>query len=334
LTAPAADALLQIRELDVRFEHAGVVAQALRGIDLTLAARTTHALVGESGSGKTVTSMSIMGLLPRPPARIQGGRIVFRGRDLLALTEAEHRKIRGRQIGMIFQEPGKYLNPAFSIGEQITETLRAHFETAPKEAAANALDFLDLVGLGKSKRIFKSYPHELSGGMKQRAMIAMAICCNPALLIADEPTTALDVTLQRQILRLIRGLRDRFSMGVLFVSHDLGVVREISDHVSVIYAGKVVETAPRDRLFNHPLHPYTNLLLLSIPDAAKRGQRLRAIPGIVPDAEKIPPGCSFHPRCPLAEQRCRAEVPPTEDYGGGHQAACFFIGKKWIDSSG
>ena len=194
------------------------------------------------------------------------------------------------------------------------------------------MEFLGLVGLGKSERTLKSYPHELSGGMKQRAMIAMAICCHPALLIADEPTTALDVTLQLQILRLIQRLKAKFSMGILFISHDLGVVKEISDRISVIYAGKIVESATKKQLFENPLHPYTRLLLLSIPDAAKRGTRLKVIPGTVPDAEHIPTGCSFHPRCPLAEGGCRHEIPPLTDYGAGHKAACYLIGKKWIDS--
>jgi oligopeptide/dipeptide ABC transporter ATP-binding protein len=186
--------------------------------------------------------------------------------------------------------------------------------------------------MGKSRRVLNSYPHELSGGMKQRAMIAMAICCHPALLIADEPTTALDVTLQLQILRLIHRLKVKFAMGILFISHDLGVVNEISDKISVIYAGKIVESAAKDELFENPLHPYTRLLLLSIPDAAKRGVRLKAIPGTVPDAEHIPAGCSFHPRCPLAEDRCGIETPAPVDYGNRHLAACHFIGKKWIDS--
>ena len=201
------------------------------------------------------------------------------------------------------------MNPAYKIGQQITETLITHFHTDRQSATEQALEFLHLVGLGKSRRILNSYPHELSGGMKQRAMIAMAICCHPALLIADEPTTALDVTLQLQILRLIHKLKFKFTMGILFISHDLGVVNEISDKISVIYAGKIIESATKDQLFETPLHPYTQLLLLSIPDAAKRGARLKAIPGIVPDAEHIPAGCSFHPRCKYARDICASEAP-------------------------
>jgi oligopeptide/dipeptide ABC transporter ATP-binding protein len=324
--------LLHIQDLDVSFEQEQGLAHALRGIDLRLNSGETHALVGESGSGKTVSSMCIMGLLAAPPGRVNGGEILFQGRDLLTLSEPQRRKVRGKDIGMIFQEPGKYLNPAYKIGEQITETLMLHFQMDRRRAVEEALDLLGLVGLGQNRRVLNSYPHELSGGMKQRSMIAMAIACHPALLIADEPTTALDVTLQLQILRLIHRLKIKFAMGILFISHDLGVVKEIADRISVIYAGKIVESASRRQLFENPLHPYTQLLLLSIPDAAKRGTRLQAIPGNVPDAQHIPAGCSFHPRCPLAEQGCQAAMPPSVYYEDGHQAACFLIGKKWIDS--
>ncbi len=326
--------LLKIQDLDISFrqEH-GTTAHALRRVDLILASGETHALVGESGSGKTVTATCIMGLLPTPPATVNRGRVFFKGTNLLSLSENEKRLLRGKEIAMIFQEPGKYLNPAYKIGEQITETLRLHLKINRSSAIKRALELLRLVGFNKSRRILNSYPHELSGGMKQRAMIAMAICCHPSLLIADEPTTALDVTLQLQILNLIHRLKDQFSIGVLFISHDLGVVKEIADKISVIYAGKIVESATANQLFDNPRHPYTRLLMLSIPDAAKRGNRLRAIPGVVPDAEHIPPGCSFHPRCPLAEPDCRKSIPQVKTYGDNHTAACFLIGKKWIDLS-
>ena len=324
--------LLTIKDLDVSFEQEQGVARALRGVDLSLSSGETHALVGESGSGKTVTSMCIMGLLPIPPGSVNAGQVLFKGTNLISLAESEKRKVRGKEIGIIFQDPAKYLNPAYKIGQQITETLITHFHTDRKSATEQALEFLHLVGLGKSRRVLNSYPHELSGGMKQRAMIAMAICCHPSLLIADEPTTALDVTLQLQILRLIHKLKLKFTMGILFISHDLGVVNEISDKISVIYAGKIIESATKGQLFENPLHPYTQLLLLSIPDAAKRGVRLKAIPGTVPDSEHIPVGCSFHPRCPLAEDMCKTDIPELVDYGSGHPAACHFIGKKWIDS--
>jgi len=325
----AGNQLLNIQDLDVSFKQEQGIAHALRGIDLTLSIGETHALVGESGSGKTVTSMAIMGLLPIPPGNVNQGKILFQGQNLIVLPETEKRRMRGKKIGMIFQEPAKYLNPAYKIGEQITETLILHLQLDRKKAVEQALDLLNLVGLGKDTRILYAYPHELSGGMKQRAMIAMAICCNPALLIADEPTTALDVTLQLQILKLIHSLKAKFSMGILFISHDLGVVKEISDIVSVIYAGKIVESATKDELFESPRHPYTKLLLLSIPDATKRGTRLKAIPGTVPDAEHIPSGCSFHPRCPLAEDRCRHDIPQNIGLEDRHVAACHFIDKKW-----
>ncbi|MBN2551930.1 MAG: ABC transporter ATP-binding protein [Spirochaetales bacterium] len=324
--------LLEIRDLDVSFELARGAARALRGIDLDLHAAEIHGLVGESGSGKTVTSTCIMGLLPVPPARINRGRILYRGTDLLELSEPDRRRTRGREISIVFQEPAKYLNPSLKIGEQITEMLGLHMGMERNRAMERAGELLELVGLPNSRRILSGYPHELSGGMKQRMMIAMAISCDPSMLIADEPTTALDVTLQLQILNLILKLREQFSMGVLFISHDLAVVHEVSDRVSVIYAGKIVESAARDRLFNEPLHPYTQLLLLSIPDAQKRGQRLKTIPGRVPDAEHTPAGCAFHPRCPLAEDICAREIPPTTEHAAGHTAACHMIGKKWISS--
>jgi peptide/nickel transport system ATP-binding protein/oligopeptide transport system ATP-binding protein len=324
--------LLEIRNLDVSFQLAIGAARALRGIDLSLRAAEIHGLVGESGSGKTVTSTCVMGLLPIPPARINSGQILYKRTDLLGLTEAERRRTRGREIAMVFQEPAKYLNPSLKIGEQITEMLTLHLDMERNEAMERAGDLLELVGLPNSKRVLSGYAHELSGGMKQRMMIAMAISCDPSMLIADEPTTALDVTLQLQILKLILQLRERFSMGVLFISHDLAVIHEISDRVSVIYAGKIVESAVRDRLFNEPLHPYTRLLLLSIPDADKRGKRLKTIPGRVPDAEHIPEGCAFHPRCPLAEDICTKEIPESKEHAPGHTAACHMIGKKWIDS--
>ena len=320
--------LLDVQDLDVSFKQQLGLARALRGLNIKLHPAESHALVGESGSGKTVTSMCILGLLPIPPAKVNRGKVIFQNRDLLQLNEHDRRKVRGKDIGMIFQEPGKYLNPTFKIGRQITEKLILHFQMEKKPAIEKALELLSLVGLGNNRRVLNSYPHELSGGMKQRAMIAIAIACHPALLIADEPTTALDVTLQLRILRLIHKLKLKFSMGILLISHDLGVVKEIADRVSVIYAGKIIELATKRQLFINPLHPYTKLLILSIPDAANRGERLRAIPGVVPDAEHIPPGCSFHLRCPLAEDACHKEIPPTIDYGDDHRAACFLIGKK------
>jgi oligopeptide/dipeptide ABC transporter ATP-binding protein len=323
--------LLKIEGLQVSFNER---AHALRGVDLLMDTGEIHGLVGESGSGKTVTSTCVIGLLPVPPGRITAGSMLFKGRELLNLNEAQRRRLRGREVAMVFQEPSRYLNPAFRVGEQITEMLMLHQGLEKQQAVARALELIDLVGLKGGGKTLRRYPHELSGGMKQRAMIAMAISCNPSLLIADEPTTALDVTLQQQILELIQSLKQRFNMGILFISHDLAVVHEIADRISVIYAGRIVESTAKARLFEEPLHPYTRLLLLSIPDAAKRGTPLRVIPGTVPDAEHIPPGCSFHPRCPLAEDICRHREPNTVNYGKNgelHTAECHMIGKKWID---
>ena len=321
--------LLRIENLGVCFTHGAMRAHALRGVDLGFRKEEIHGLVGESGSGKTVSSLCIMGLLPVPPGEIVSGRILFEGKDLLELPEAEMRTYRGRRIAMVFQEPGKYLNPAFRIGGQITEMLILHLGLDKKGARERACELLDLVGLGKDGRVLASYPHELSGGMKQRAMIAMAISCNPDFLIADEPTTALDVTLQLQILALIKKLKDLLGMGVLFISHDLGVVNEVADRVSVIYAGRIVESTVKSALFTKPLHPYTRLLIMSIPDAHKRGKRLATIPGRVPDADDTPQGCAFHPRCPLAEERCSQELPVLAEYEPGHAVACHFVGKPW-----
>lgn len=325
---------LEIRDLDVSFIQGEKEAKALRGISLSLKRREVHSLVGESGSGKTVTSTCVMGLLPTPPARINEGEIILGDQDLLLLEEKDRRQIRGKEIAMVFQEPARYLNPTLKVGDQITEMLILHLGMDKPGAVERALEILDLVGLEGGKRVLDSYPHELSGGMKQRIMIAMAISCNPAFLIADEPTTALDVTLQLQILNLILSLKNTLDMGILFISHDLRVVHDISDRVSVIYAGRIVESASRKELFSNSKHPYTRLLLESIPDADKRGKRLQTIPGIVPDAENIPNGCAFHTRCPIAEEVCRTNQPETKELAinytaGSHTAACHFIGKQW-----
>ena len=325
---------LAISNLDISFIQGEKEANVLRGISLILRQEEVHSLVGESGSGKTVTSTCVMGLLPTPPAQINGGKIILGGRDLLQLEEKERRKTRGREIAMVFQEPSRYLNPTLKVGDQITEVLILHLGMDKKQAVERALEILDLVGLDGGKRVLDSYPHELSGGMKQRIMIAIAISCNPSFLIADEPTTALDVTLQLQILNLMISLKNTLHMGILFISHDLRVVHDISDWVSVIYAGRIVESAPKEALFSEPKHPYTKLLLESIPDADKRGKRLQTIPGKVPDAENTPPGCAFHPRCPIAEDICKTKQPETKETGsdksaGTHTVACHFIGKIW-----
>jgi len=326
--------VLEIKNLNISFVQGKKEANALRGISLSLKRNEVHSLVGESGSGKTVTSTCIMGLLPTPPGRINSGQIILNNQDLLLLEEKDQRQIRGKEIAMVFQEPARYLNPTLKVGDQITEMLILHLGMSNIEAVDRALEILELVGLDGGKRILDSYPHELSGGMKQRIMIAIAISCNPAFLIADEPTTALDVTLQLQILNLMLSLKNTLDMGILFISHDLRVVHDISDWVSVIYAGRIVESTSRKELFTNPKHPYTRLLLESIPDADKRGQRLQTIPGKVPDAENIPGGCAFHTRCPIAEDICKTDLPETKEVGSdnsgtSHTAACHFIGKQW-----
>lgn len=329
MSSSANELILKIEDLNISFGQGEHKVRAVRGIDLDINRGELHALVGESGSGKTVTSTCVMGLLPTPPAIIESGKIMYKGEDILKYTEERRRKTRGKEISMVFQEPGKYLNPALRVGEQIMEMLRLHFGMSSKDAEARALEILDMVGLGGNRRVLKSFPHELSGGMKQRVMIAIAICCNPSLLIADEPTTALDVTLQLQILKLIMQLRHKLDMGILFISHDLAVVHDISDRVSVIYAGKIVETGTREEIFKNPVHPYTRLLLNSVPDAEKRGKKLTTISGRVPDAENFPEGCAFHPRCPLAEEQCTKNQPEMKPVGGSRKAACFCLDKEW-----
>ncbi len=325
--------LVSIRGLHVSFSRREGEAQALRGLDLDIPRAGIRALVGESGSGKSVTARTIIGLIGR--GRRSGvdvsGSIRFEGVELIGLQEQKMRHIRGNQIAMIFQEPAKHLNPALRIGEQIVEMLRLHRGMSRPDGFKRAEELLELVGLEKGKRILHGYPHELSGGMQQRAMIAMAISCEPKLLIADEPTTALDVTIQRQIVDLLLELRNELGMAVLFISHDLGVVHEIAEHVSVIYCGRIVESAPKEVIFGRQQHPYTKLLLASIPDPDRRGHRLPAIPGRVPDAEHIPDGCSFHPRCPFAESVCSHELPELRVRGEGtgrQRSACHFVGCK------
>lgn len=326
--------LFEISNLSVSFAHRRGLAHAVRGLDFTMRAGEVHSLVGESGSGKTVMTHAVLGLLAGKKAVVKGSAR-FGGENLLALSDEQLRSVRGAQIGMIFQEPSRYLNPAFTIGNQITEMLRVHKALDRGAAETRAAELLDVVGLGKDVRVLRSYAHELSGGMRQRAMIAMAVSCNPALLIADEPTTALDVTVEKKILELLLELKNRLGMSMLFISHNLALVQEISDRVSVIYMGRIVETGTRLQVFSAPLHPYTRLLLDAIPDPDKRGQRLASIPGSVPDAENVPGGCAFHTRCPFAVGACGTNQPDLDEYdredGEPHRAACSRIGElEWI----
>jgi peptide/nickel transport system ATP-binding protein len=318
--------LLEVQDLRTFFHAEGTVARAVDGVSFTVGAGETLAIVGESGSGKSVTSLSIMRLVPIPPGEIAGGRVLFRGRDLLALPEPEMRHIRGNEIGMIFQEPMSSLNPLLTVGEQIAEVVRLHQGLGRTAARQRAIEMLGRVNIPDPERRAREYPHRLSGGMRQRVMIAMALACRPALLIADEPTTALDVTIQAQILHLIRALQIEMSMSVLFITHNLGVVAQVADRVAVMYAGRIVEQGDVRTVFAAPLHPYTRALLRSIPRVEAVGHdpshRLLSIPGQVPSPVALPPGCSYAPRCPLADDVCRTAMPPLAEVIAEHDVRC------------
>ncbi len=315
--------LITLENLETHFCSDGKVVRAVDSVSFSLKERETVAVVGESGSGKSVTSLSIMRLVPVPPGRIAGGRILFHGQDLLALSEAEMRKIRGNKISMIFQEPMTSLNPVHRVGEQIAETITLHQGLEKHQAWERTIELLRLIGIPSPERRVKDYPHQLSGGMRQRVMIAMALSCRPDLLIADEPTTALDVTIQAQILDLMRKMREEFGMAILMITHDLGVVAEIAHRVLVMYAGRVVEEAPVREIFTEPLHPYTMGLLRSIPRLSGDKGKLYVIEGTVPDLSNLPEGCPFHPRCPEAGPRCLRERPNLISLGAGRRVACW-----------
>jgi peptide/nickel transport system ATP-binding protein len=310
------------------FTRAGVV-KGVDDVSLSLRRGETLAVVGESGCGKSMTALSIMRLVPDPPGRIVSGRVVLEGTDLVPLDENEMRDIRGNRISMIFQEPMTSLNPVLTIGGQIGEALRLHRDLSKKAAADKAVEMLRLVKISEAAQRAREYPHQLSGGMRQRAMIAMALACNPRVLIADEPTTALDVTIQAQILDLILELQSQFGTAVILITHNLGVVAETAQRVIVMYAGRKVEEAGVEALFEEPLHPYTHGLLASIPRLALMGgaangdERLKEIPGIVPALSDLPPGCSFAPRCAFADTRCRAQAPPYEQIRPAHWVSCW-----------
>lgn len=314
--------LLQIRNLKTYFFQDEGVVPAVDGIDLEVKRRETLALVGESGCGKSITSFSILKLLPER-GKIVDGEILFEGKELLSLSEREMVRIRGNEISMIFQEPMTSLNPVMTIGDQIAESLILHQGMDKKEARGRTVELLKLVGFPRAEEIIDEYPHQLSGGMRQRAMIAMAMACNPKLLIADEPTTALDVTIQAQILDLMRELKEKFDTSILLITHDLGVVAEMADRVVVMYAGRVVEEADVIRLFEQPAHPYTEGLLKSVPSLEEDQERLYSIRGNVPSPEELPKGCKFAPRCEKAWERCRAEEPKLREIAPGHRVRCF-----------
>ncbi|MEK7270708.1 MAG: ABC transporter ATP-binding protein [Planctomycetota bacterium] len=314
--------LLSIRDLRTQFMTEGGLVRAVDGISLSVGAGETVAVVGESGCGKSVTALSILRLIASPPGRIAGGTIEFEGLDLLSMPEKAMRRIRGKKIAMVFQEPQTSLHPVFTVGFQVAEPLLLHEKISRRAGRARAIELLRRVGIADPESRVDDYPHQLSGGMKQRAMIAMALACKPSLLIADEPTTALDVTVQSQILALLKDLQRDLGMSVLLITHDLGIVAEVADRVAVMYAGRIVETADVRALFASPRHPYTVGLFDSLPRVGEIRARLRAIPGQVPDPAAFPEGCRFHPRCPLAIDRCRSEVPLLREISPGHASAC------------
>jgi peptide/nickel transport system ATP-binding protein len=314
--------LLRIEGLQTHFRTDEALVRAVDGVSYDVHMGETLAVVGESGSGKSVTALSILRLIPEPPGRIVGGRILFKGRDLLQLDAASMRAIRGKEISMIFQEPMTSLNPVYTCGEQIIETLVLHERLDRKAARARAIEMLQRVGIPAAEQRVDEYPHQMSGGMRQRVMIAMALACRPAILIADEPTTALDVTIQAQILELLKQLQREFGMAVILITHDLGVVAETADRVAVMYAGQVVEYCDVRTAFRRPLHPYTAGLQASLPKLGTQQDRLRVIPGNVPNPARFPRGCRFHPRCPVADARCQAD-PELRELARDHGARCW-----------
>lgn len=325
--------LLEIKNLHTHFKTDAGVARAVDGITFDIKKGECVALVGESGCGKSVTSLTIMRLLPMPPAFIPEGQVLFKGNDLAQYTAGDMCAVRGREIGMIFQEPQSALNPVFTVGEQIVEAFLAHNRGAGLRAAwERTVDSMRQVGIPDAERRARDYPHQLSGGMKQRVCIAMALICDPELLIADEPTTALDVTIQAQILELLKKLQEERKLSLLLITHDLGIVAEMAERTNVMYAGKIVEQAPTREIFSRPLHPYTQGLLRARPGGVRSHARLSEIRGMVPAATQFADNCRFNPRCPLATDICRQKEPELLDYGKDHTAACFHTKAEGIDA--
>jgi oligopeptide transport system ATP-binding protein len=317
--------LLSVKDLRTYFETTDGIVKAVDGVSFELCAGETLGIVGESGSGKSVTSLSLIRLIPQPPGRIVSGQVRFHEQDIMTLSEEEVRRIRGKRISMIFQDPMTSLNPFMRVSRQLTEITQLHLGHTKTQARAHAARMLELVGIPDASARMDSYPHEFSGGMRQRVMIAMALACQPELLIADEPTTALDVTIQAQILELIKRLKEQTGTSVILITHDLGVVAGMTDHVIVMYAGKVFEQAPTRELFARPGNPYTRGLLRSVPDPAQaRTAPLYQIPGLPPDPARLPPGCPFAPRCERAEEICQRELPPFVRLTGEHFSLCHF----------
>ncbi|MYW68981.1 ATP-binding cassette domain-containing protein [Streptomyces sp. SID8379] len=324
--------LLEVRDLNVEFRTRDGIAKAVNGVNYTVDEGETLAVLGESGSGKSVTAQAIMGILDIPPGKITGGEVLFRGQDLLKLKEEERRKIRGAEMAMIFQDALSSLNPVLSVGEQIGELFVVHQGTSRKDAKAKAVELMDRVRIPAAKERVGQYPHQFSGGMRQRIMIAMALALEPALIIADEPTTALDVTVQAQVMDLLAELQRELNMGLILITHDLGVVADVADKIAVMYAGRIVEQAPVHEIYKAPAHPYTKGLLESIPRLDQKGQELYAIKGLPPNLMNIPPGCAFNPRCPMAQDVCRTDVPPLAEVTPERRSACHFW-KETLDAT-
>ncbi|KGG80217.1 ABC transporter ATP-binding protein [Caloranaerobacter azorensis] len=312
--------LLNIENLAIHYITDDGTVKAVNGIDIKLNKGETLGLVGETGAGKTTTALGIMRLVPNPPGEIMSGVIEFEGRDLLKISEEEMRKIRGNKISMIFQDPMTSLNPVMTVGEQIAEVIEIHQNVSKQEAMEKAGEMLELVGIPKAR--LNDYPHQFSGGMKQRVIIAIALACNPQLLIADEPTTALDVTIQAQVLDLMNNLKNEFNTAMILITHDLGVVAEVCDKVAIMYAGEIVETASLEQLFENPKHPYTVGLFGSIPKLDEEVDRLKPIKGLMPDPTNLPSGCKFHPRCPYAKDICTKKEPKVTELENGHKVKC------------
>ncbi|MFJ8693969.1 ABC transporter ATP-binding protein [Streptomyces roseolilacinus] len=316
--------LLEVRDLHVEFRTREGIAKAVNGVTYSVDEGETLAVLGESGSGKSVTAQAVMGILDTPPGRITGGRILFQGRDLLTLREDERRKVRGARMAMVFQDALSALNPVLTVGDQLAEMFTVHRGASRKDARAKAVELMDRVRIPAARERVGQYPHQFSGGMRQRIMIAMAMALEPALIIADEPTTALDVTVQAQVMELLAELRRELRMGLVLITHDLGVVADVADRIAVMYAGRIVETAPVHDLYGAPAHPYTQGLLDSIPRLDRKGRELYAISGLPPSLTAIPPGCPFHPRCPRARDVCRTDDPPLYEVSAGRRSACHF----------
>ncbi|MFH1933198.1 MAG: ABC transporter ATP-binding protein [Pseudomonadota bacterium] len=314
--------LLSVQDLKVYFSGNERIARALDGISYDVRKGETTCLVGESGCGKTVSALTILRIIPQPPGEVMGGKILFNGQDLLELSEEDMQKIRGNHIAMVFQEPMTSLNPVFTIGDQIKEAIQIHEQLEKNETLCRCIQLLKDVGIPSPDNRLNDYPHQLSGGQRQRVMIAMALACNPDLVIADEPTTALDVTIQVQILDLFKELQEKRNMSLLYITHDLGVVANIADRIYFMYSGVIVEQGRTHDIFHNPCHPYTQGLLASLPSLSKRGSTLHSIPGAVPDPAYKPSGCPFHPRCEYATEMCRSQFPEMCDYRDGHLSRC------------